>query len=160
MTHSTAFTTAILSAFLIAGCDNAMDDQTKANSSQTAADEKIAAANQEANQKGQAAQAEADKKIAAANASFMKLREDYRHQMTNNLIELDHRVDALDAASRAPSTKNPAALQSNLKLIHAKRAEFSTDYVAIETASAVTWDDTKTRLDNELTALKSLVDKA
>jgi hypothetical protein len=160
MTCSTVLITSILSVLLITGCDKAMDDQTKANNSQATANEKIAAANQEANQKGQAAQAEADRKIAAANANFMKLREDYRHQTTNNLVDLDHRVDVLDAASRVSSTKNQAALEANLRQIHAKRAEFTSDYVAIETASAMTWDDTKTRLDKEMTELKALVDKA
>jgi hypothetical protein len=158
MTRSTVLITAILSAILITGCDKAIDDQAKANNAQTAANEKIAAANQEANQKAQAAQAEADKKIAEATANFTKMREDYRDQTTKNLVDLDHRVDALDAASRSPSSKNRSALETNLKLIHTKRAEFTSDYLAIETASAVTWDDTKTRLDKELSELKALVD--
>jgi hypothetical protein len=160
MTRSSVLTTAILSAILVAGCDKAIDDQTKANSAQTAANEKISAASQEAYQKAHAAQAEADKRIAEANAHFMKLREDYRHQMANTLEDLDHRVEALDVASRNPSTKNQAALEANLKQIHVKRAEFTSDYVAIETASAETWDDMKIRLDKELTELRVLVDKA
>jgi hypothetical protein len=160
MTRSTALATAILSAVLITGCDKATDDQTKADKAQITANDKITAINQEAHEKGQAAQAEADKKIAEANTSFVKLREDYRHQTTNNLADLDHRVDALDAASRAPSNKSHAALDANLRQIHTKRAEFTSDYLTIETASAVTWDDTKTRLDKELTELKALVDKA
>jgi hypothetical protein len=160
MTPSTILTTAILSAILVAGCDKAIDDQTKANSAQTAANEKISAASQEAYQKTHAAQAEADKRIAEANAHFMKLREDYRHQTANNLEDLDHRVAALDVASRNPASKNQAALGANLRQIHAKRDEFTSDYVAIETASAETWDDMKLRLDKELTELKALVDKA
>ena len=56
--------------------------------------------------------------------------------------------------ARRPMAKNQASLEVNLKQIHARRAKFTSDYLAIETAPAVTWDETKTRLDKELTELR------
>lgn len=64
----------LVTALLAAGCDKAIDDQNKANASQTEANDKIAAAQKEATQKTAAAQVEAEKGIAAATASFMRLR--------------------------------------------------------------------------------------
>ncbi len=164
MTHSsilaaTLATTALSVAFAV-GCDKAIDDRNNANHSQALADEKIDAANKEADQKIVAAQAEADKKIGEAYAHFMKLREDYRHQTTNNLVELDREVDVLEANSKTATSKAKADLEAHLDRIHTKRTEFASDYKAIEAASAVTWDDTKARLDKEWTELKALVDKA
>jgi transketolase len=151
---------AVLAVFLATGCTKAMDDQIKADNSQTEADKKIAAAAAEAQQKGEAAQAEADKSIAAAKASFMKLREDYRHQTMNNLVELDHRVDVLDATSKASTAPNRAALDANLEQIHAKRSAFGANYAALESATAITWDDAKSRLEKDWAELKGLVDRA
>jgi hypothetical protein len=160
MIRSSILVTAVLSAVLAVGCDKAIDDQTKANAAQAEANGKIGAANKEADQKGQAAQSEADKKIADANANFMKLREDYRHKTTTNLVDLDHKVDLLEAKSRAATSATKPDLDANLKQIHTKRTAFDADYKTIESASATTWDDTKTRLDKELTELTTLVDKA
>jgi regulator of protease activity HflC (stomatin/prohibitin superfamily) len=151
--------TTLLALSLAAGCNNAMDEQNKVAASQAEANDKIAAANKEADQKRQSAQGEADKTLAAATASFMKMREDYRHQTTNNLVELDHKVDVLEATSKVPATNKPD-LQANLQQIHARRGAFATDYAALESASATTWDDAKARLDKEWTELKVLVDKA
>jgi hypothetical protein len=161
MSHPSILATAVLATFLAVGCDKAMDDQTKANNAQTEANEKIAAATKEADQKIAAAQSEADKKAADANANFMKLREDYRHLTANNLVDLDYKVGVLEANSRsAAPNKAKVDLDANLNRIHMKRSEFSADYGTIEAASAMTWDDTKARLDKEWSELKALVDKA
>lgn len=152
--------TVLASVALTVGCDKAIDDQTKVDNSLAEANNKINAANKEAEQKGLAAQAEADKKIADANANFMKLREDYRHATSNHLVDLDRKVELLEATSRAATGKTKSDLEFNVKQIHAKRAEFATDYKTIESATAMTWDDAKTRLDKELSDLNTLVDKA
>jgi hypothetical protein len=161
MTHHSILATAVLATFLAVGCDKAIDDQNKVNNAQAEANDKIAAAAKEAEQKILAAQTEADKKAADATANFMKLREDYRHLTTKNLVDLDYKVGVLEANSRsAPANKAKVDLDANLNQILTKRAEFSADYKAIEAASAMTWDDTKARLDKEWTELKALVDKA
>jgi F0F1-type ATP synthase membrane subunit b/b' len=150
----------LLSPLLGVGCDKAMDDQVKANNAQAEANNKIDAVTKEADQKIRTAQAEADKTTAAANANFMKLRENFRHQTTNDLVDLDHKVEALEATSRAAVSHAKDELDAHLNEIHTKRAEFGEDYKAIEAASAMTWDDTKARLDKEWKTLKALVDRA
>src|SRR5688572_23656344 len=71
----------VVSLMLIGGCEKASDQQQKVNTAQNEANNKIVEASKEAQQKVNSAQAEADKKIADANAKFMKMREDYRHDL-------------------------------------------------------------------------------
>jgi hypothetical protein len=130
-------------------CDNAADEQKKANMARAAADETITNA-----------QNLADQKVAEAQAGFMKLREDYRHKTTTNLVELDHKVDGLEAKARQLTGDPRAALDANLKVIRADRHAFEADYLSLDTASASTWDDAKARVDKEWTHLWTLVDRA
>ena len=145
---------------LSSGCDKAADEQNKAVEAQTKANEKIVAANQEADKKVNEAQADADKKIAEAQASFLKLREDYRHDSTEKLVDLDHKIADLEAKAKTATGKKKADLVVQLGQIRTQREAFSTDWKSIESASATTWDATKTRLDKEWTDLKAMVDHA
>src|SRR5579862_650544 len=88
-----------LTFVLSTACNNASDAAKKVNGAQAEANDKSGAAMKEAAEKVDHAQAEADGKIAAARADFMKLREDYRHTTTNNLVDLDHKV--ADLATKA-----------------------------------------------------------
>ncbi len=45
-----------------------------------------------------------------------------------------------------------------LTQIRSQREAFANDWKTIETASATTWDSTKTRLDKEWSELKAMVD--
>ncbi len=54
--------------------------------------------------------------------------------------------------------KKPSDAQ--LTQIRAQRESFASDWKQIETASATTWDATKSRLDKEWTDLKTAVDRA
>ncbi len=160
MTRSSMLTTATLTLLLATGCDKAADDPQRATISQGEANDKIATAQREAQQKSVAAQAAADKTIAAANADFMKLREDYRHATTNRLVDLDQKVAVLEANAKVATSKAKLDLDANLEQIRARRGTFTADYAALESSSAATWDDAKARLDREWTDLKALVDKA
>jgi cell division septum initiation protein DivIVA len=51
------------------------------------------------------AQAEADKVIGEAQASFDKLREDYRHRVASDLVDVDRRIDLLSAKAGMASTQ-------------------------------------------------------
>jgi hypothetical protein len=150
----------VLSLALTMACDNASDDKRKASGAQLEADDKIAAARREADDKIKSAQLEADKATAEARASFMKLREDYRHATTTNLVNLDHKVDDLQAKATLLTGKERVERDASLKLIRSSRESFGRDYQALENASVSTWDGTKSRLDKEWTELKALVDKA
>lgn len=160
MTRSSIAATMVLSVALSVACNNAMDDQQKANTAQNEANDKIARAAKEAQQKSIQAQAEADKQIAEAKANFMRLREDYRHATTTNLVGLDHQVADLEAKGKQLTGKAATDFADKLRDIRNRRATFSTDYDAIEAASATTWDDTKARLDKAWAELKTIVDKA
>ena len=143
-----------------AGCDKAADEQQKAVNAQTQANDKIVQANQDAAQKTNQAQADADKKIAEAQASFLKMREDYRHDTTIALTDLDHKIVDLGTKAKTATAKKKTDIDATLVQIRAQREAFSTDWKTIETASATTWDSTKVRLDKELSELKALVDRA
>jgi hypothetical protein len=144
----------------VVGCDKAADDQNKANAAQAEADKKIAEAKKEAADKSNSAQAEADKKIAAAEGDFGKRREDYRHKLTTDLIDLDKKIDTLEAKSKTATGKAKTDLDANLMTIRARRTTFAQDMKGLDTSTAVTWDDAKSRVEKEWTDLKSLVDKA
>jgi hypothetical protein len=150
----------ILLMTLALACNNASDAQKTMNGARSEADQKIAAAVKDSDQKVKNAQQDEDKKVAEAQAGFMKVREDYRHVTTMNLVDLDHKVDDLQAKSKQSSGKAKTDLDASLKQIHADRGAFETDYRSIETATAATWDGAKARLDKEWTQLKTLVDKA
>jgi hypothetical protein len=137
-----------LSVGLVAGCDKASDDERKANVAQTEANDKIATATRDA-----------DQKIAAAHASFMKLREDYRHATNTHLVDLDRDVDSLASKASQATGKAKADLDARLAQIHGGRDAFARDYASLDSATGAAWDDAKARLDAEWTALKALVDK-
>ena len=144
----------------LAACDNASDDARKAQTAQAEANDKSGAAMKEADQKVKSAQAEADGKIAAARASFSTLRENYRHATLTNLLELDHKVDDLTAKAKQAAGKERTDRNAALKDIHTNREAFWKNYQALDSASESTWDGAKSRLDNEWTELKALVDRA
>jgi hypothetical protein len=145
---------------LSAGCDKAADDQRKANEAQAEADKKIAEANRDHATKTTSAQVEADKKIAAAEGDFGKRREDYRHKVQGDLVDLDKKIADLDAKAKTATGKTKADLDTRLPQIHARRDAFAKSFNSVETATAPQWDDMKTRVDKEWSDLKALVDKA
>jgi hypothetical protein len=161
MTRALTFASAglALTLTLVTGCDKASDEQQKANAAQAEADKKIAEANKDAVVKTTAAQVEADKKIAAAEGEFGKRREDYRHKIQTDLIDLDKKVEALEAKAKAAIGKTKTDLDLSLAQIRTRRAIFAANLKAVDTATAVQWDDTKARVDKDWTDLKTLVDK-
>jgi hypothetical protein len=160
MIRSSILATTVLSLTLAAACDNASSDAQKAEVAQTEANDKSAGAMKVADDAVKSAQAEADEKVAAAQADFLKLREDYRHKVTTNLVELDRKTADLTAKLDQLRGKERAELDASLRQIHAGRDAFARDYQSLEGDSARTWDNTKFRLDKEWADLKALVDKA
>jgi hypothetical protein len=161
MHRSTIFTIAAFALLLTsAACNDAADDLKKTNTAKIEAADKITAANAEAEKKVESATNEADKKIAEAQTSFLKLREDYRHKVTVNLVELDAKVDALGVKLKAAGGKNQIELDEKLKVIRLRRTEFGAAYNALEGASTATWDAMQIKLDKDWTLLKDLVDKS
>jgi len=139
-------------------CDNASTEQKKAVNAQAEANDKIVTAAKEADQKSNSAQIEANKKIADAQANFMKLREDYRHKVANDLVELDHKVAELEGKEKDMHGKAKADLEAKLDRIRNSRASFAAAYKSLEVESAATWDATKARLDKQWDDLRALAD--
>src|ERR1051325_192706 len=141
-------------------CNNARNQQEKVNEAQTEADQKIAEANRQANERITEAKAEADKKTAEAQAAFTKLREDYRHQVTTNLADLDKKIADLESKSMTEKGAKKTALDAKIADIKASREAFLAEYHSIETASAANWDDGKKRVDKSWDELEAKVDHA
>ena len=130
---------AVIGSLLLASsCDKAADEQKKANAAQAKANEQIADVAREADQKIKIAQAEADKKIAEAQASFMKMREDYRHATTTGMVDLDKKISDLEAKATKAKAKAKTDLQLKVKQLKANRDAFLAEYKTLETASALT----------------------
>lgn len=147
---------ALLSLVLVgAACSKAADDEAKAEKAQAVAADKLTAATVEANQKMAAAQTEADLKVAEARASFMKRRENYRHDVTVRLGALDEKIGTMMANDRSATGKSRADLDAKLPQIHAYRDALNQDYQVLDGASAATWDDAKKQFDRDLDALES-----
>lgn len=144
----------------VVGCNKAATENNRAADAQNEANKEITEAKQEADQKARNAQAEADQEIAKANANFQKIREDYRHETTQNLVNLDRDIQELEGKLVKANGKEKADLEAKLTEIRARREAFVNDYKAIETASAASWDATKARLDKEWTELKNMVERA
>ena len=144
----------------VVGCNRAADEQRKADEARAEADRKAAEVSQDSQQRINSAQAEADEKVAEANASFLKMREDYRHDMTQKLVELDKDIAELEAKAKSETGKAKAKIESNLPTIRQMRDDFVRDYRSVEAASASTWDATKERLNKSWDELEKAVDRA
>jgi tetrahydromethanopterin S-methyltransferase subunit G len=164
MVRFTRLVTSTLSICLVAAaaaaCNTASDDANKAKAAQATANDKSGAAVRESDEKVENAQAEADKKIGAARADFMTMRENFRHATTQNLVDLDQKVDALSTKANQSSGKEKTDRDAGLKQIHASRDAFQKLFLSLDSASESTWDDAKARVDKEWTDLKTMVDRA
>jgi len=158
------FTTAslcmALSLTFAAGCNKAADEQRKADEARSEADKKVEEANRDATDKINAARADADKKVADAQANFVKMREDFRHDVNQDLTKIDKDIADLEAKSKTAKGKTKADIDAALPNIHSLRESVSTEYRSLELASAVTWDDAKARVNKSVDDLKKAIDKA
>jgi hypothetical protein len=155
-----SITAAFALSILVAACNKASDDQKTVEKAQATASDKVTGALVEANEKIASAQAEANERIAAAQADFAKMREDYRHQTADDLTAIDEKVADLSAKETKLTGQAKASTDARLRQIQVDREAFAADFRSLEAASAATWDATKARLDKEMAALKSLVNRS
>jgi hypothetical protein len=142
------------------GCNKAADEQKKADEARNEADKKIGEASNDAAEKINAARADADKKVAEAQADFLKLREDYRHKVTEDLVAVDKDIADLEAKAKTATGKTKAEIEAALPDIRSKRESVSSEYRSLEFASAVSWDNAKARVDKAYDDLKKAIDRA
>ena len=143
-----------------AGCDKAADDQAKANNAQAEANKTAAEANQQSTTKTTGAQVEADKKIASAEQDFAKRREDYRHSVASDLVDVEKKIYTATAKDKTLAGNKKVDMDATLTSIRAQRASFDQDVKAIDSSTALQFDSLKDKTDKDLSNLKSLVDKA
>lgn len=148
-----------LALSMAAGCNRAVDEQQRADEARAEADKKVNEANREATEKINAAQSEADKKVADAQANFLKLREDYRHSVTEDLVKVDKSIADLDAKATTATGKAKTEIDAAMPNIRSLRETVTTEYRSLELASALTWDETKARVDKAVDELKKAIDK-
>jgi hypothetical protein len=157
---TTVSTCIALSLVCAVGCNKAADEQQKANEARSEADKKVSDANNDASEKINAARAEADKKVADAQANFLKLREDYRHDVNEDLVKVDKSIADLDAKALTAKGKAKTDIDAAMPNIRTMRENVSAEYRSLEMASALTWDDAKARVDKAVDDLKKAIDKA
>jgi len=156
---TTATACLALSLACSVACTKAADEQNKADQARTEADNKVVEANREATDKINAAQSDADKKVAEAQASFLKLREDFRHKVNQDLVSVDKSIADLEAKAKTAKGKEKANIEAALPNIRNLRESVTTEYRSLELSSAVTWDDAKGRVDKAIDDLKKYIDK-
>lgn len=151
----------LLSLTLVAACsDDAADMRQSATNAQTEANVKIDAAKADANQTIRTAQATADSTIATERANFTALREDYRHKVTLNLVDLDKKIADVDAKALKSTGAAKAQIDARLAAIHADREAFTKDYATLDQETSATWDAARARMDLEWKNLEARVDEA
>ena len=161
MIRFTTLSTCIaLSLVCAAGCNKAVDEQHKADEARSEADQKVTDANRDASEKINAARAEADKKVADAQANFLKIREDYRHNVTEDLVKVDKSIADLDAKALTAKGKAKTDIEAAMPNIRTLRENVSAEYRSLEMSSALTWDDSKARVAKAVDDLKKAIDKA
>lgn len=152
-------TCALVSLATALGCNKAADEQRKADEARAEADDKVIDANRDATEKINAAQADADRKVAEAQANFTKMREEYRHDVTQDLVKVDKDIADLEAKSKTATGKTKSEIDAAIPNIRSLRENVTSEYRSLELASALTWDDAKGRVNKAVDDLKQAIDK-
>jgi len=103
------------------------------------------------------AQAEMRDKVGAAQADFQHERDDYRRDREQDIKELDDKIFKIQSRADSAQAATRGRLEQSLATI---RAALASDVNAIDNVAASAWDEFKTKVDNEYTALKAHIDKA
>jgi uncharacterized phage infection (PIP) family protein YhgE len=150
-----------LCAPLAVACDKSgADAQAEANKAQEQANAEMAQVNEKVSTTSAQAQLNADSKIAAARADFATTREDYRHEMQDNIDALNKQLDDLAVKARKAKGTAQGDLRASLPALRSQRDAFVADFQSLANTTAVTFDATRARIDKEWNDLKVGVDKA
>lgn len=144
--------------FGLSACFDGSDD--RAVEAQQEADQTIREVAASADKQARAAQADADRVIADVAASFATEREEYRHEMATELVELDKKIALIEARQLTADGKARARLDASLVAIRQQHDSFVKDFATLDTVTSVTWAPTRERLDRAWAALKDAVNKA
>ena len=165
---------------LSAGCNrSATEEQNRALQAQKEADDKIAAAQREADKKAAEAQqkaldeaaasheeinrmqaraqTQANETIRSANEQILKKRDETRTWAQQKVDTIDADVDTAKTKAQTASVSAKEAFNKALVDVEAKRRVVESDIASIDQQAATELDQTKARLQKELDALKASV---
>jgi hypothetical protein len=150
---------AVIAIVLLGACDDGANEVRRMAAAQNEVDSRIIAiAIADASQKAKQAQRDADNKIALVKESFLKARENYRHMVKTNLIDLDRSVAELEDQAKAAPAQARGEAQAVLRQIRTRRETYANNLTSLEAETVATWDDAKARMDKEWSALEELVE--
>jgi F0F1-type ATP synthase membrane subunit b/b' len=141
------------------GCDTAKDNQKEAIEAQREANEKITEVQAEARDKVVNAQAKANEGIAEANADYLKLREDFRHDINKKVVTLNEKIAKAEARLGSETGQARTKLMDGLPAVRSARDAFLKDLDGIKDTTAATWDSAKVSLQKQWDELEKLVDR-
>lgn len=154
-------------ALVSSGCETAADQQEQANEARAAAEAEKREAQRALDEEKARAQAalaraenEVDAKVADAQADFAKIREDFRHDVQEDLVTLQQELTQLEIKGRTAQGRQKAKIESALPKIREARRDFDEALRRLESATAATWDDNKTIVQKEFNELQDLVHQA
>lgn len=160
ITSTKIFTLGTVALMLAVGCENAADQQRKADQAQADANAKAIEAQRDADASARHAQADANREIADAQEKFSKMREEYRHDLESKLVDVDKEIAGLRSQALTKTGKEKAQIESNLPIIEQRRSSLTDAFQRLEQASATTWDQAKSEVEKRWSELKDSVQAA
>jgi len=155
-----AFTAGTITLLFAVGCENAADQQRKANEAQAEANHEAIEAQVDADRTQHKAQADADREISEAQQKFAKIREEFRHDLKSKLVEVDKEIADLRTQVSTETGKKKQQIEANLPIIDERRALLLASFERLEEASASTWDQVKGEVEKRWDELKHSVQAA
>ena len=150
-------TTALGLLFAAACNQSPAKQEEQARAAQQKADEKSAEYRNEAEQKSAEQQAKANDEAREANRALDKTRNDYRQKAQSDLDSLTKQIDELRAKSAKTQGQARVDIDRSLADVTAKRNAVEAQIRSLDAASAEQIDGVKSRLDDQMAALRQSV---
>jgi hypothetical protein len=122
-------------------------------------EKEAAEAQRKADEKAAKAQSEADKEKAEATASLDKTRAEYKSKIQKALDDVAKRTRDVEARLTQPGAKQRPHAHDALKTVHEKSDVVRADLRHLDTATASTIENVKSKVDKDVDELKKAVDQ-
>jgi hypothetical protein len=155
MINKSAFVLVLLT---VAACDKPADEQAKIDKAKAEQAQTITAANVEAEKKIDKAENKANEKIGEASEAIARTKADFTKSKQEDLATIDKKLAELDAKALHATGAAKANADVALKTAHKKLYAVAADLANVNSASTITWETTKTRIEDGFTDLKKSVD--
>jgi hypothetical protein len=135
------------------GCNDPQRDQAKADEQRREATDKTEQAKREAREEINAAQNKAAEAQRSANDSLAQARAEYRAKTQRELDAVDAKIAELTARADTAELKTRATINESIRDLRVKRETLSADLRQIDTATADAWEQLKTKVDDDVSAV-------